>query len=298
MFAHTDLALGRDSSSRFLPSLLAVMVYLAALAAIGALTARSFVGDWNDRLTGTLTVQVPPAAGGESREALDAVLRLLRVTPGVVAAEPLPPELASSLLEPWLGTELVDSLPLPGLIDVRVDGAQPLDLAALRERLENAAPGTTLDDHGRWLADARSAARAVTVIATSVLAVVLVAAVLAVVFTVRTGLAVHRDEIEILHLIGAPNSYIARQFQWHTARLSVVGGLGGALLAVLSVLALRVILQDGAADPVGLELDDLLTLVRLSWSDWAILAAVPLLTAVIAMVTARVSVLIALTRLA
>lgn len=297
MFAHTDLALGRDSSSRFLPSLLAVMVYLAALAAVGALAARATVGDWDTRLAGTLTVQVPPSMTGEGREGMDAVLRLLRVTPGVVDARPLPPQVASQLLEPWLGAELVETLPMPGLIDVRIDGGQPFDLEALKQRLENAAPGTTLDDHGRWLADVRAAARAVTVVATSVLIVVMLAAVLAVVFTVRTGLAVHRNEIEILHLIGAPNGYIARQFQWHTAQLAIVGGLGGAALAVLSVVALQFVLQEWSSAS-GLGLGGLISLVQLTWLDWIVLGILPLATAGIAMITARVSVLIALARLA
>ncbi len=298
MFGRADLALGRDASSRFLPTLLAVMVYLAALAIAGTLAARGFVGTWDARLTGTLTVQVPPDGTGAGRERLDSVLRLLRVTPGVIAAEPVPRDVASRLLEPWLGADLVGTLPLPRLVDVRVDPGQPVNLEALRERLENAAAGTTLDDHGRWLADARSVARAVTIVASGVLAVVLLAAVLVVVFAVRTGLAVHRDEIEILHLIGAPNGYIARQFQWYTGRLALLGGVVGAILAIASLVALQVALDRWSLDSSSVGLDGLIALMRLGWQDWVAFALVPLLIAVIAMVTARISVLISLARLA
>ena len=63
LWRSNDLALARDPSSRFLTGLLAVMVFLAALATIGALSARSFAGDWSAALTDRVTVQVPPLIG-------------------------------------------------------------------------------------------------------------------------------------------------------------------------------------------------------------------------------------------
>ena len=63
LWRSNDLALARDTSSRFLTGLLAVMVFLAALATIGALSARSFAGDWSAALTDRVTVQVPPLIG-------------------------------------------------------------------------------------------------------------------------------------------------------------------------------------------------------------------------------------------
>ncbi|HEY9567960.1 MAG TPA: hypothetical protein VIR38_07710, partial [Thalassobaculum sp.] len=127
MWGRNDLALGRDPSTRFLPGLLAVLVYLAALAAIGGLTAHGFVQDWDRRLTGTLTVQVPATVGTEaeasralSEERREAVLRLLRVTPGIAEAKPVAEAEAAALLEPWLGPELAGVLPMPTLIDIRL----------------------------------------------------------------------------------------------------------------------------------------------------------------------------------
>jgi cell division transport system permease protein len=304
MWGRNDLALARDPSTRFLPGLLAVLVYLAALAAIGGLTAHGFVQDWDRRLAGTLTVQIPPTVGAEaeasralSAERREAVLRLLRVTPGIAEARAIPEADSAALLEPWLGAELVGVLPMPTLVDVRLAPGQPLDREALVERLENAAPGTQLDDHARWLSDARALGRSIAVTGLVVIALVSVAAVMAVVFAVRTGLGVHRDEIEVLHLIGAPDRFIARQFQRHTGRLAVAGAVAGALLAAGTVIGLRWAASGAASDdgPAGLAI--LLASIDFGPRDWATLIALPVAATMIATLTARASVLLSLARL-
>lgn len=304
MWGRNDLALARDPSTRFLPGLLAVLVYLAALAAIGGLTAQSFVADWDRRLAGSLTVQIPPMVGAEARssraqsaERRDAVLRLLKVTPGIADARAVPEAEAAALLEPWLGPELVGTLPMPTLIDVRLATGQPLDRDALVERLENAAPGTTLDDHARWLADAQALGRSIALTGLAVIVLVSLAAVMAVVFAVRTGLGVHRDEIEILHLIGAPDRFIARQFQRHTGRLAALGGLFGALLAAATVAGLRWAASGAGIDTGPAGLASLLASIDFGWRDWIALAGLPVAATAIATLTARASVMLSLARL-
>ena len=53
------------------------------------------------------------------------------------------------------------------------------------------------------------------------------ASVAAVVFAVRTGLAIHSPVVELLHIMGATDAYVARQFQTHVAGLALRGGLVG-----------------------------------------------------------------------
>lgn len=304
MWGRNDLALGRDPSTRFLPGLLAVLVYLAALAAIGGLTAQGFVADWDSRLAGTMTVQIPAVGGPEagathdsSAERRDAVLRLLRVTPGIADARAIPDSESAALLEPWLGSDLVANLPMPTLIDVRLAFGQPLDRSALAERLENAAPGATLDDHEGWLADARALGRSIAATGVLVIAVVSLAAVLAVVFAVRTGLGVHRDEIEVLHLIGAPDRFIAAQFQRHTGRLAAIGSIVGVLLAAATVIGLRWAAAGAASADGPAGLASLLASVDFGLRDWLALIILPIAVTAIATLTARASVLVSLARL-
>ena len=56
-----DIPFDRDGSGRFLPWLIALMVYLAALASSGALALDGALERWDRGLAGTLTVELPPA---------------------------------------------------------------------------------------------------------------------------------------------------------------------------------------------------------------------------------------------
>ena len=146
-----DIPLNRDSSVRFLPWIIALMVYLAGLALAGTLVLQGALERWNTSLAGTLTVQLPPAKPGGT-DPLPAALNLLRATRGVISAEALTRDQTAKLIAPWLGTALSpEELALPRLVDLRVDPRAGPDLADLRTRLAAAAPGALLDDHRLWL---------------------------------------------------------------------------------------------------------------------------------------------------
>ncbi|MGH6990556.1 MAG: cell division protein FtsX, partial [Stellaceae bacterium] len=59
--ARYDIPFARDGSVRFLPWLIALMVYLAGLALSGTLAVDGALQRWNLSLTGTLTVEIPAA---------------------------------------------------------------------------------------------------------------------------------------------------------------------------------------------------------------------------------------------
>ncbi|MGQ0677023.1 MAG: cell division protein FtsX, partial [Rhodospirillales bacterium] len=153
-------------------------------------------------------------------------------------------------------------------------GARP-DLAAMRRALGEIAPGAVVDDHGVWKGEiARLAARMMALAGFAVLLIALTGAAV-VVFAVRSGLAVHRETIEVLHFIGAHDDYITRQFRAHTLWLSLVGGLIGlALLAATEAFLWR---AAAALDPA------LLPRLELRSWQWAVLGALPGLIAFLGM---------------
>jgi len=213
------LPLSRDASSRFLPWLIAFMVWLAAMALALVMILVAAGQQGHSGLAGTLTVQIIPAPGANAA-ALDArvdrAVKLLRATPGVAAAAPVPDSRIAALLEPWLGKDALSAdmnLPVPRLIDVRLDAGSAVDSAALGARLAAEIPGTALDDHGLWLDRLVALADALEAIAFAVVGLIGLAAIATVIFATRTGLAIHHEVVELLHLIGARNGYVARQFQ-------------------------------------------------------------------------------------
>lgn len=289
-----DIPLNRDSSVRFLPWIIGLMVYLAGLALAGTLVLNGTLARWDRSLSGTLTVQLPPVEPGKD-DALPLVLQILRETAGVKNAEPLGTEATGRLLEPWLGNALsAEDLPLPRLIDLRIDTDTPPDLAALSARLAAAVPQAVLDDHRLWLDRLASLVVSVELTALAVVALIGAAAVLTVVFTTRAGLAVHHGVIEVLHLIGARDTYIARQFERQALELGLRGGIMGLLLTIATLALI------GHASEATALLGERMRLVpalELRFWQWLLIALLPAAAAGIAMLTARFTVLRALARM-
>jgi cell division transport system permease protein len=291
LWARLDLPLYRDGSVRFLPWIVAVMVYLASLALAGTLVMRDVAGRWDRGLAGTLTVELPATpARGLDDGAVERTLKVLRTTPGVVRADPLDARHTAELLEPWLGGNVdVADLPLPRLIDLRIEPHAGMDLADLGQRLAAAVPGAKLDDHRRWLDRVLRTALAIEAVAGLVVLLVGMAAVLAVIFATRTGLAVHHGIVEVLHLIGARDGYIARQFEWQALRLSLRGGIAGLLLAALTLAGIAAVTAPGEAAR--------LLPAFSAPTEWMLLLLLPIAAGLVAMLTARITVLRALGRL-
>ena len=286
-----ELAFERDPANRNLPWIIALMVYLATLAVAGAFALGATAAQWRGAQSDRLTIQLPPPdspASGDQRAAL--VIDILRSTAGVATVRRLDRRELVGLLEPWLGTaNITPGLPLPDLIDVTVErGAKP-DLDALARRLETAAPGATLDDHGRWMGRLATAASAVQALALMLTALIAGAAAATVMVATRASLAVHRETIELLHLIGAQDGFVARAFGRRALVLGLRGGLIGLGLAGLTYMLLQRA-TSGLDAPL---------MPRLDWSpvSLATLAALPLASAAIAMLTARFTVLRALAKL-
>ncbi len=294
LFRRSVVPLNRDATGRFLPWLVAVMVYLAALALVSAMAMSKIVTRWDHGLSGQITVQLPVSEEGLTEAAIEErrenVMRLLLQSPGVLSANHMSPAETAALLEPWLGQSSgLSELPLPDLIAVEIDQLTPPNTAALSVQVEAIVPGAAIDDHQRWLGNLLSLARSIEIVAALVVLLVGLSAVIMVVFVTRMGLAVHYQIVELLHLIGAQDGYVAREFQIHALKLGFYGGLVGITLAAVTILGISQLL--GRA---GTALLPELTLIPL---EWALLGTLPFAAALVAMLTARITVLRTLARI-
>lgn len=287
----TDLPLDRDALSRYLPWLIAFMVYMAVLALAGLLVLGALARYWDSDVSGTMTVQIPPTGSAEDDDKrVRAAVELLLGEPAIIDAEAITKGRLMALLEPWLGTaEMSADLPLPRLVDVEIKPGADFDIAGLSRRLEVAVPGATLDDHRIWLDRLVRLVRSVEALAALVLALMGSATVGTVVFTTRTGLAIHHDVIEVLHLIGAHDGYIARQFAQRALSLGLRGGLIGLALAVPTLLAIGSLASRMEAG--------IMPTLTLAPTHWLAIVSLPLLAAAIAMLTARLTVTRTLARM-
>jgi cell division transport system permease protein len=193
------------------------------------------------------------------------------------------------LLEPWLGPGgLPEDVRLPDLVVVQLRQDAPSGIEAVKTRVAALTPDATFEDHARWQGDMLAFTHSIELLASIIIGLIAAAAVTTVIFVTKTGLSIHRRVIEIVHLVGARDSYIARQFLMHAMRLGLIGGIGGAGLAGLTLSGLDRLLGNAQTS--------LLPTLALDLNQWLTLAVVPIAVSIVAMITAHLTVLYVLGR--
>jgi cell division transport system permease protein len=136
------------------------------------------------------------------------------------------------------------------------------DIARLERQLRTASPHAVLDDHRRWIGRLRTTANTVVLSAFAILALIALATAATVAFATRAGLAAHREIVELLHLMGAKDRFIARAFEWHYFLAALIAAVCGAAFAAAAFLGAGSLDQFGLASvsflpPLGLPLSEL-----------------------------------------
>ncbi len=268
-----DISSGRDTKILLLCGVPALIAYVAAMMGIGLLGLSDMLGEWNRLHAGTLTLQLPADTSAARTE---MALAVLRQTPGIAGARLLEPAETKRLLEPWLGPSVpIDRLPVPHLVDLRVDPDAAIDFTALRQKLTSVAPGAELEER-RAGDDGRRAdlLRAVRVLGLGLWLVAMLGA-MSLVLAIWSHLARHQLVIELLHRLGADDGDIAARFQTQALLLGLLGGAGAAVAGALTVI------WPGYS---GL-------LPFADWRVWAVVVGVALVPGLIAMAAARIMVL-------
>ena len=280
-----DLPLDRDTLGGYLPFLIAFMVYLAIMAIMGLVVLNALTEKWDKGVAGTLTVQIAPTDNPSQDAALlQEVLKAVRSTNDVETAEPLSKGRIFALLEPWLGSaSVLGDLPIPVLIDVTLASGAGIEVAALSKRLSLISSDVSIDDHRVWMDKLIRLLATFEGLAAFILALIILATVGTIIFTTRTSLAVHQGAIEVLHLIGAQDIYIAAQFAHRAFILGLKGGVLGLFLVVPTLWGIRLLVEKMES---GLIPDFNMTAVH-----WVGLTIIPLFVAFIGMLTARVTVM-------
>jgi len=281
-----------SSASRALAAVIAILTFLAALCAGAAEIVATSASQWQGSVAQEVTVQVRPGPGRDIEADVARAEGLARATPGIAGTKVFSKAESERLLEPWLGAGLdLSDLPVPRLIALRLGQEPAPDLAMLRTSLGEALPGVaSLDDHALWLQRLSTMARTFVGIGVAIVALVLVATGLAVVFATRGAMAGNREVVEVLHFVGADDDYIARAFQSRFFRLGLRGGAigAGAALAAFALAGLAARLwRQGAA---GEEIEALFGAFQISWRGYLIVVLIGVIASVVTGIVSRVTV--------
>ncbi len=276
--------LDERGGTRAMTWIMAIMLFLTVLAAALGLGMVNAAGMLDRQLAGRLTVQIVTADAVQRDRDTAAVMTALNGMPAVRHAAPVDRARLDELLKPWLGDVPSDAgVPIPTLIDVDMSVPGEESAALVAKGVRAAAASARVDSQSRWLSPVASFMR--TMIAGAIALVLLMAAATtaAVLLAARAGLETHRDTIAILHILGSTDVQVARLFQRRIALDTVIGGAVGTVAAMVAVWAvMRQVTGLGSELAGG---------AVLGLGDWLILAALPLLFAVVATLAARFAIL-------
>jgi cell division transport system permease protein len=271
-----------------IPWVIAILIALVVIAAAGGLALRNLVTSAEADLSAAVTVQVIEPNPDLRAERGAAAVKVLTGVEGVQAVRLVPEAELAALLEPWLG-ELATSgdVPIPALIDVELKGrAGPADIARIEAALAGKVPRARVDAQSDGLRPVYSALAAVQWLALGLIALVALATAAAVWLAARNAFAGARDTVEIIHLLGATDRQISAVFLRTVLREAAFGAIVGTALGVGAVWLLG---QQFAALDSGMASGG-----AFAPTDWLVIAAVPLAGVLIALLTARITIALAL----
>jgi len=274
-----------------MPWVIAIMIALTVVAAAGGLALSNMADSARAEIAGGATVQILEPSLTERERQVIAAEAALAEDPVVASIRRVPDEELDALLEPWLGVGADnEAVPVPALIDVRLrEDATESTLNRLRGILANAAPAARMDAQSSWLGPVFSAIQSLKWLAAALAVLLGITSAAAVWLAARSALGTNQDTIEVVHLLGGTDRQIARIFERSIGFDATLGGAVGLAIGVAVVVVLGrqfVALGSGMVSGGGL-----------GWLDWVLIAMVPIAGVLVAMLTARLTVLAALRRM-
>lgn len=289
---------GRAAQRRWLPEgrqgpmpwIIAIMMFLTILAGAGGLGLAHALVQMRGDLAGGYTVQVIEANAARRANQVAQITSYLKEEKAVRRFTVVPQNELLHQLEPWIGADVqTDELPIPALIDIEtIPDASTSQIDEIARRIKTVAPSAGLDAHERYLAPVEQLMSVLMWLAAGLVVLMTIVTGAVVALAARSAHDTHRATIDIMHLLGATDTQIARLFQRRIALDALFGGAVGTLASALLLWPLVVGLAATESE--------LANMVVLPWRYAVLLLAIPLLGVLVAATTARITVKRALER--
>jgi len=262
-----------------------VVAALCFLAVLAALTAKATYGaatNWTSQVEGEITIQLIDA---DRRDGTEAVQIISEIS-GVSDIELLSDEdMRAQLREALNVSELPDAvLPLP--VVIRANGGDEAStlVREISSQLDKAGYNAEVAAASDWVGDAQRALSVLRIAALSAVALLALTGLAVIAFATNAALLAQRSTVNVLHLSGATDRFVANLFERRFWLLGLRSGAIGALAALGSTAFLIVAM--GSSQRIGF-----LPQLSLDLWDFLILLLTPIVAGFAARIAARSTVL-------
>lgn len=297
--------LQHDPATRFLPSVMVVLSFLACLSLAATLLLSHLSARWQGQLSGGMTIALPSLSSKTETDQKiatkadllnqQAVIKRLKETAGILNITQVPEADLRAMMQPLLSdspkdrqssTETLVDIALPVMFDVRLDPAVPIDAHKLQKRLADIHPGIVIAPHQEMADTLTAPARLARWVSLGVIIAALLLCGLVIALVVQAGIRTHEPLLQMLSLMGASDQTLSHDFRSHIIRQTLPGALVGLGLAILALRGAYGMLrpsEDQLVHHIGHLLPGLYA------GDWAMMGMMPLLlTGLAIMVTGRI----------
>lgn len=281
---HSELPFKKDGANLFLEIITTISVFLFTITLSGFFMVSSLVDSWDKGIVNGWTVQVKPDDTDEKTELrLNKVINFFENRSEIEYVKVVNDKQMHKLMAPWLGNSVdLSVLPIPKLIDVRTKKGSNVDFDKIAQELAETASYTTINSHQAWLKKLINFAQSVKILAFSVLLTVFTISSFSIFYATKTSLGIHQNVIEILHIMGATDDYVAKQYARRNFFVGLFSGIVGTVFGALGlwfVSSFATNLKGGIFDKATLDIYSIFCIIL-----------IPMMTAIISMITAYITV--------
>lgn len=274
-----------EGTSVFMYVLSSIYMYLMIVVMALVMAINTMVTSWEKDILGSITVQIIPIEDENKKideekttEQLNRVLHFMENVSGVKSVKALDSKTIEKLMTPWLGNKVdISTLPIPQLLDVQLKDNAEINYDEITQGLHKLTSNASIDNHRLWLNRLLKFAASLKTLGLLVLFMVLAICAFSIYYSARTSLWINMGTIEILHIMGAPDEYIAKQYGKIYCKIGFFAGIIALMLAVPSIILIG---KYGISTGSGL-----LNGAGLSNTNWFIIMMAPLFAAIYAMLT-------------
>jgi len=254
----------REAALFFVVAALCFLAVLATLTARGTYTAARA---WSAQVEGEMTVRVSDT----DRRGAEEAAAIVRGMSGVRSAEVLSQEDLDRLLEPSFGPGGIPAgVPMPLLIAVETAPDSVTTALAITNMLTAQGFNAVAESHADYAAEARSALGTLRVAAIGIVALLTATAIAVIAFATHAALLARKDIVDVLHLAGAEDRFIAQLFERRFWTLGLKAGSAGSVAALAATALIIFSAQSNASQ------NQLLPQLSLDFWDLVILAVTPI----------------------
>ncbi|MBQ8671593.1 MAG: hypothetical protein IJ525_03625 [Alphaproteobacteria bacterium] len=286
-----EIPMEDEETSTFMYVLTSIYMYLFVIVLAMFMAINSMANNWEKDILGAITVQITPVEDenrhidkDKTQDEVNKVLQFMENISGVKQVSVLDTATIEKLMTPWLGNKVdITTLPIPQLLDVQVTDNAEINYDEITRGLHKITSNASIDNHRLWLNKLIKFANSLKTLALSVLLMVAIIGSFSIYYSARTSLGINIASIEILHIIGAQDEYIAKQYAKLYGKIGFFAGIIGLMIAIPCIMLIG---RYGMSTGSGL-----LNGAQLSTYSWIILMSAPLFSLLYARITAYYTVM-------